>query len=68
MAEESKEEKIARLQKSRDEIWHKFCHLLKKGSFSGISLGTALNKVQQELDELEGNNTSVRYFAEVDVG
>ncbi|TSC60219.1 MAG: hypothetical protein LiPW15_97 [Parcubacteria group bacterium LiPW_15] len=59
--------RVLRLRKKRDEIWKAFLKLPKRGSFSGIHLANQLEKVQQQLDKLEGKRKSKRYLAEVHI-
>jgi hypothetical protein len=49
------------LRKKRDELWKRFCSLPRKESFSGLYISGELEKVQQELDRLEGSKPSKRY-------
>lgn len=63
----NKKEKIARLREKRDGLWKEFCRLPKKGSFSGLHVSEQLDKVQQELDKLEGNRRSKRYYPEINI-
>jgi hypothetical protein len=63
----TKEEKIVRLRKKRDKLWQEFCRLPRKESFSGLHISEQLNKVQQELDKLEGNKKSKRYYTEISI-
>lgn len=63
----TKKEKIAKLQEERDELWKKFRRLPKKGSFSGLRVSSELEKIQQELDKLEGDKRSKRYYPEISI-
>jgi len=63
----AKKEKILRLQKKRDKLWKEFCRLPRKESFSGLHVSELLNKVQQELDKLEGSKKSKRYYTEINI-
>jgi len=58
---------IHRLQKERDQLWQEFCCLPKRSSFSGLFLAGRLEKVQNELDELEGDEISARYYPEITI-
>lgn len=62
---DEKEEKIKKLRAERDVLWKKWNGLQKKNSFSGISVSGDLNRVQQELDELDDD--SERYFTEINM-
>jgi len=59
--------RIHRLQKERDQLWQEFCRLPKRSSFSGLFIAGRLEKVQNELDELEGDEISVRYYPEITI-
>ncbi len=59
--------RILRLRKERDELWKAFNGLPRKESFSGLGLSGKLNKVQQELDALEGSRRSKRYYTEINI-
>lgn len=59
--------KIKKLRKKRDYCWQQFCRLPKRNSISGLAYYDELNKVQQQLDELEGNKRSKRYCPEIDI-
>jgi len=59
--------KIARLQKKRDELWGNFCRMPRRESFSGIHVANQLEKVQQELDKLEGDKRSKRYYPQINI-
>ena len=64
----SRDEKLAKLRRERDEFWRAFSRLPKKGSFSAIHLSGKLNKIQQALDRLEnGRKKSKRYYPEVKI-
>ena len=65
--EEKKRKKIEKLQKKRDELWKDFCRMPRRESFSGIHVAGQLEKVQQELDKLEGNKPSKRYYPKISI-
>ena len=65
--EERKERKIARLQKKRDKLWKDFCRMPRRESFSGMHVAGQLDKVEQELDRLEGDKPSKRYYPRIDI-
>lgn len=71
MAEErgttQKEKTIARLQKERDKLWSDFCRMPRRESFLGIHVAGQLEKVQQNLDKLEGNKRSKRYYPQINI-
>lgn len=62
-----KEKMVARLQKKRNELWRDFCRMPRRESFSGIHVAGQLEKVQQELDKLEGKNRSKRYYPRISI-
>jgi hypothetical protein len=62
-----KEKTIARLQKKRDEFWRDFCRMPRRESFSGFYVAGQLDKVQQELDKLEGKKRSKRYRPQINI-
>jgi len=63
----TKKDKIAQLRKKRDELWRSFCRMPRRESFSGLSVSAQLNKVQQELDILEGAKRSKRYHTKINI-
>ncbi len=65
--EEKKKRKIARLQKKRDELWKDFCRMPRRESYSGIYVAGQLDKVEQELDKLEGDKQSKRYYPRINI-
>lgn len=65
--DKKKERKIAGLRKRRDELWKDFCRMPRKESFSGIYVANQLEKVQQELDKLEGDKRSKRYYPQISI-
>ncbi|MFA5021062.1 MAG: hypothetical protein WC517_03320 [Patescibacteria group bacterium] len=67
MTEKQKQGRIKRLRVKRDKLWQEFCQLPRRSSFSGLAVSAELEKVQQELDELEGDNHSKRYYLEIDI-
>ncbi len=64
---EEKQAKIRQLRKDRDMLWKRFQILPRKESFSGLYLSGELDRVQKELDILEGNHPSKRYSIEIRV-
>lgn len=66
-ADNKKEAKIAKLRKKRDELWKNFCRMPRRESFSGLQMAEKLDKVQQELDKLEGAKRSKRYYPEINI-
>jgi len=67
MTKKQKEAKILGLRKKRDDLWREFTSLPRRSSFSGIDVSGRLNKVQQELDKLEGDIRSKRYYTEINI-
>ena len=65
--EEKKERKIARLREKRDKLWKDFCRMPRRESLSGIYVAGQLDKIEQELDKLEGNRRSKRYYPEINI-
>ena len=65
--ENKKKRKIARLRKKRDELWKDFCRMPRRESFSGLYVAGQLEKVQQELDRLESNGRSKRYYPRINI-
>lgn len=63
----TKQEKIAKLCKKRDKLWKSFCRMPRRESFSGLHVSEQLNKVQQQLDKLEGAKRSKRYYTEISI-
>lgn len=63
--EEKKKKKIEKLQKKRDELWKDFWRMPRRESFSGIYVAEQLEKIQQELDKLEGDKPSKRYYPKI---
>lgn len=63
----TKKEKIVKLRQQRDELWKSFCRMPRRESFSGIAVSDQLNKVQKELDKLEGNKRSKRYYTNINI-
>jgi hypothetical protein len=63
----TKQKKIAKLQKKRDELWKDFCRMPRRESFSGMYVAGQLEKVQQELDKLEGAKRSKRYYPKISI-
>jgi vacuolar-type H+-ATPase subunit D/Vma8 len=66
----TRDRKIKILKEKRDLLWKYFCQIPKKGSFSGLAIGQKLENVQNELDILEGENKSERYYPKIriDIG
>jgi len=67
MTTKQKLARIKRLRKDRDRLWKEFCRLPRRSSFSGLAVSGELNKVQQELERLEGKRKSKRYYTEIDI-
>lgn len=63
----TKKEKILKLRQKRDELWQSFCRMPRRESFSGLHVSDQLNKVQQELDILEGKKRSKRYYTKINI-
>jgi hypothetical protein len=63
----AKKQKIVKLRKKRDEFWKDFCRMARRDSFSGIHIAGQLEKIQQELDKLEGSRRSKRYYPEINI-
>ena len=57
-----KKRRLKELRAERDELWYKFLRLPRKDSFSGLNILGRLERVQQELDRLEGDVKSKRYY------
>ncbi|MDP3954468.1 MAG: hypothetical protein Q8Q06_03585 [bacterium] len=60
-----KKRRVKELRAERDKLWDKFLNLPKKSSFSGLNISGKLERVQQELDRLEGDVKSKRYYPTV---
>lgn len=63
----ARNKKIEKLQKERDRLWKDFWRMPRRESFSGLHVAGKLDKVQRELDKLEGDKRSKRYRAEINI-
>lgn len=63
----TRQQKIEKLQKKRDELWKDFWRMPRRESFSGIHVAGQLEKVQQELDKLEGDKPSKRFYPKISI-
>ena len=59
--------RIVILCNRRDALWKDFCHMPRRESFSGLHVAGQLEKVQQELDKLEGKKRSKRYYPQINI-
>lgn len=64
---QQREKRIAKLRAKRDVLWRSFCRMPRRESFSGLHVAQQLEKVQQELNKLEGKNRSKRYYPEITI-
>ena len=62
-----KEKRITKLRRERDRLWRSFCKMPRRDSFSGLHVADEVERVQQELDKLEGKNKSKRYYPELSI-